>query len=170
MTAPPGPGNGGGGTCTPVTAIPAVTLATPYSAPGTLSLGTNGLGGSYSGPADGTIGSPSGSPPPVLGTYWWWGYNCYSINMPAWADYWQNWYSVSLAQGTSYYVSMNCSGATPAFSIMNSAGKQVAYNTQSGTAATSFTPGTSDVYTDGNYTIICSTTNFGPGACPRRTM
>jgi len=96
----------------------------------------------YYGFADGTIGYPSGLSP--------------NGNSKPFVDHFQTWFSVNLLANNTYNITLAGPG-TPALSVQNSAGVQVAFNKTSGTATLNFVPSANGVYM-----IICTQNSRGP--------
>jgi hypothetical protein len=128
----------------------AAPTPTPITIPGSGTFTSSGYqlsSASYFGPA---AQSSMGSPPTLTAPATYGGTTVF----PAWVDYEQNWYSVSLATGFTCTISMTMTaGNTPVLSLQDPNGNQVQFNyTASSTTATvNVTPATA-----GTYTIICS--------------
>lgn len=123
---------------------PTVTSIDPLPAAGTYTSPTSTTyqlsQASFYGPgAASSLGSPSTSPGSIGSSY----VGSFPQPWPAYADWWQSWYSVTLTGGASYTFTMTSPGVVPVLSLQNGAygsgATQVAYNAGTATAAATFT-------------------------------
>jgi hypothetical protein len=118
-------------------------ISLPFAAGGTFTA-TNYYGAAAA--------SSMGSPPMVVT---WDGQN-----LPAWVDYFQNWYSFPMTAGENISITMTIvSGGNPVLSLQNSSGTQVAYSYTGSSPVTLNYTATSS----GSFTLICSQDVTGPG-------
>jgi hypothetical protein len=135
---------------------PTATSLDPLPASGAFSGSYQLSSTSFYGPgAASSLGSPSTSPGSISSGY------AGTLPQPwaPYADWWQNWYSVTLTGGATYTFTMSATGVIPVLSLQNAAygsgATQVAYNagTTSAPATFSYSVPTG---AGGVYYIVCS--------------